>query len=131
MHKKVDRFFLIIIFLLLALGVGMFISASLGILARNPKIFYSVLVSQLGLGLSFGLLGMYLCSKINYKFWRKFSFLIFFVSILLTAAVFIPKLGWSHGGAQRWIQLGPVSFQPVEFLKFGFVIYFAAWLSWA
>jgi cell division protein FtsW len=73
---------------------------------------------------------MYFCLKINYKFWRKFSFLIFIGSILLTAAVFIPHFGWSHGGAQRWIQLGPVSFQPVEFLKFGFVIYFAAWLSW-
>ena len=74
---------------------------------------------------------MYFCLKINYKFWRQFSFLIFLGSILLTAAVFIPKIGWSHGGAERWLQLGPVSLQPVEFLKFGFVIYFAAWLSWA
>mgnify|MGYP001569517598 FL=1 len=45
--------------------------------------------------------------------------------------VFVPQLGWNHGGAQRWIQLGNFSFQPVEFLKFGFVIYFAAFLSWA
>ena len=73
---------------------------------------------------------MYICSKINYKFWRKYSFILFLGSILLTAAVFVPSLGWSHGGAERWIALGPVSFQPVEFLKFGFVIYFAAWLSW-
>src|ERR1035437_4067742 len=131
-EKKVDRFFLIIVFLLLALGVAMFISASLGILAKNEKTFYQVLFSQLVLGLGLGLVGMYICTKINYKFWRKFSFIFFIGSILLTAAVFIPGLGWSHGGAQRWIQLGPIpSFQPVEFLKFGFVIYFAAWLSWA
>ena len=52
-------------------------------------------------------------------------------AICLTASVFIPNLGWSHGGAKRWLQLGPVSFQPVEILKFSFVIYFAAWLSWA
>lgn len=130
-EKKVDKFFLIIIFILLSFGVAMFISAALGILVRSEKTFYSVLFSQLVLGLGLGLVGMYFCSKINYKFWRKFSFIIFLGSILLTAAVFIPKFGWSHGGAQRWIQLGPVSFQPVEFLKFGFVIYFAAWLSWA
>ncbi|MBU0998712.1 putative lipid II flippase FtsW [Patescibacteria group bacterium] len=129
--KKPDRFFLIIVFLLLALGVAMFISASLGILAKNEKTFYSVLFSQLVLGFGFGFLGMYFCFKINYKFWRKFSFFFFLGSILLTAAVFIPTLGWSHGGAERWIQLGPISFQPVEFLKFAFVIYFAAWLSWA
>jgi len=129
-EKKVDRFFLTIVFLLLSVGIAMFVSASLGILAKNPKIFYSVLFSQLILGLGLGLVGMYFCLKIDYKFWRQYSFLIFLGSILLTASVFIPSLGWSHGGAERWIQLGPISFQPVEFLKFGFVIYFAAWLSW-
>ncbi|MBI3888734.1 cell division protein FtsW [Candidatus Nomurabacteria bacterium] len=130
--KKVDRFFLIIIFVLLAFGVAMFVSASLGILVRNQQTFYSVLKSQLILGLGLGLVGMYVCTKVNYKVWRKYSFLIFIGSILLTAAVFIPGVGWSHGGAERWIQWGPIpSFQPVEFLKFGFVIYFAAWLSWA
>ena len=130
MHgKKVDRFFLIIIFILLGVGVAMFISASLGILARSEKTFYSVLFSQLVLGLGLGLVGMYFCLKIDYKFWRKYSLLIFIGSILITAAVFIPHLGWSHGGAERWIQIGPISFQPVEFLKFGFVIYLAALLS--
>jgi len=129
--KKVDKFFLIVLGLLITIGVAMFISASLGILAKNEKTFYSILFNQLVLGLGLGLLGMYICLKIDYKFWRKYSFLIFLGSILLTAAVFIPSLGWSHGGAQRWISLGPVSFQPVEFLKFGFIIYFAAWLSWA
>ncbi len=110
----------------------MFVSASLGILNKNEKTFYSVLFSQLILGFGFGLVGMYFCFRINYKFWRKTSFYIFLASIILTAAVFIPQLGWSHGGAERWIKLGPLgTFQPVEFLKFGFIIYFAAWLSWA
>ncbi|MES3031681.1 MAG: putative lipid II flippase FtsW [Patescibacteria group bacterium] len=130
-EKKVDRFFLIILSLLIAIGVAMFISASLGVFAKNANIFYSMLFSQLVLGLGCGLVGMYFCYKINYKFWRNYSFLIFLGSILLTACVFIPYLGWSHGGAERWIQIGSFSFQPVEFLKFGFIIYFAAWLSWA
>ena len=128
--KKIDRFFLIIIGLLLVVGTTMFVSASLGILARNVKLFYSVLFSQLVQGLGLGLVGMYFCSKINYKFWRKYSLIIFIFSIFLTASVFIPHWGWSHGGAQRWIQFFGFSFQPVEFLKFGFVIYFAGWLSW-
>lgn len=129
--KKFDRFFLIVVVLLITIGVAMFISASLGILAKNEKTFYSVLFSQLVLGLGGGLLGMYFCLKVDYKFWRKYSFFIFLASVALTAAVFIPGVGWSHQGAQRWIELGPISFQPVEFLKFGFVLYFAAWLSWA
>ncbi|MCX6752197.1 MAG: putative lipid II flippase FtsW [Candidatus Nomurabacteria bacterium] len=128
-EKKVDRFFLIIIGLLLTVGVAIFISASLGILVKNEKLFLSVLFSQLVLGLGCGLVGMYFSSKINYKFWRRYSFLIFLGSILFTAAVFIPHFGWSHGGAQRWIQIAGISFQPVEFLKFGFVIYFASWFA--
>lgn len=116
--------------MLLSVGVAIFVSASLGILAKNQQTFYSVLWSQLVLGLGLGLVGMYVCLKINYKFWRNYSFLLFLGSIILTALVFVPSLGWSHGGATRWIDLGFMRFQPVEFLKFGFVIYFAAWLSW-
>ena len=130
-EKKIDKFFLTIVILLVSAGVAMFVSASLGVLAKNPATFRSVLFSQLVLGLGLGIPGMYLASKIDYKIWRRYSLIIFLVTILLTASVFIPSFGWSHGGAQRWLSIGPVSFQPVEFLKFGFVIYLAAWLSWA
>ncbi len=130
-EKKIDKFFLTIVLILVVLGTAMFVSASLGVLAKNKTVFYSVLFNQLVLGLGLGLTGMYFALKINYKFWRKYAFYLFLGSIFLTAAVFIPHLGWSHGGATRWLAIGPVSFQPVEFLKFGFIIYFAAWLSWA
>ena len=130
-EKKVDKFFLILVILLITLGIALFISASLGILARNEHTFYSVLFSQLVLGLGLGVIGMYISFKINYKVWRNYSFYIFIGAILLTAAVFIPHVGWSHGGAERWIKVGFFSFQPVEILKFAFIIYFAAWLSWA
>jgi cell division protein FtsW len=129
-EKKVDKFFLITLFILLIIGVAMFVSASLGVLVKNKDIFYSILFSQLVLGLGGGLFGMYLALRIDYKIWRKYAFYIFLGAILLTASVFLPNVGWSHGGAERWIKLGPVSFQPVEILKFSFVIYFAAWLSW-
>ena len=130
-EKKVDKFFLIVVILLVTIGVAMFMSASLSLLVKSEKAFLSVIFKQIVLGLGFGLLGMYAVLKINYKFWRQYSFYIFLFSILITAAVFIPQLGLSHGGALRWIKLGLISFQPVEFLKFGFIIYFAAWLSWA
>src|SRR3989338_5263051 len=130
-EKKIDRFFLIIVLILVFAGMAMFVSASLGVLAKNEKIFYSILFKQLVLGLGLGLLGMYFSLKVNYKFWRKYAFYLFLASIIVTCLVFVPKLGLSHGGATRWVKLGPVSFQPVEFLNFGFIIYFAAWLSWA
>ncbi len=128
---KVDRFFLTLTLLLVFFGALIFVSASLGVLAKNAKVFYSVLITQLVLGLGLGFLGMYLSSKIDYRILRKYAFYIFLFTILLTASVYIPGFGFSHGGALRWIEVGPISFQPAEILKFGFIIYFAAWLSWA
>ncbi len=131
-EKKVDKFFLTTVIFIICLGTAMFVSASLGFLVRNEKIFYNVLFTQLVLGLGLGIIGMYFSYKINYKNWRKFSLYIFLASIIITALVFVPGLGWSHGGAERWIKLGSLgTFQPAELLKFGFIIYFAAWLSWA
>lgn len=130
-RRRVDKFFAILLGILVVFGLAMFVSASLGILARSKETFFAVLFSQLVLGLGLGMLGMYFTLKIDYKFWRKYALVFFVLAIISTAAVFIPGLGLEHQGAERWIKLGPVSFQPVEFLKFGFVIYFAAWLSWA
>jgi cell division protein FtsW len=127
--KAIDKFFLTTTVILIIVGFFIFLSASLGILAKNETKFYGVLFNQLALGLGLGLIGLYISSRINYKFWRKYSFWIFLSSIILTLLVFIPGLGFSHGGAKRWIEIGSFSFQPVEFLKFGFIIYFAAWLS--
>lgn len=128
--KKIDKFFFVIVAILVFLGVIMFISASLGILARNESKFYGVLANQLILGLGFGLVALYIGFVINYKFLRKNALFIFIGSILLTVAVFIPSLGMEHGGAKRWINIFGYSFQPVEFLKIGFLIYLASWLSW-
>ncbi|MDE2399768.1 MAG: putative lipid II flippase FtsW [Patescibacteria group bacterium] len=130
--KRIDKFFLVVLFILISLGMVMFVSASLGLLVKSPKIFYSVLFNQIFLGLGLGLIGMYFTFKLNYKFWRQYSLYILIATVFLTLAVFIPHVGTNQGtGAVRWIRLGFFSFQPVEFLKFGFIIYFAAWLSWA
>jgi cell division protein FtsW len=47
----------------------------------------------------------------------------------MTLLVFVPGIGIEHGGAKRWIDLKFISFQPSEFLKVAFIMYFAAWLS--
>ncbi len=128
--KSVDKVFLGLTITLLAVGVLAFISASLGVLAKNETKFYGVLFNQIVLGLVGGTIALYIFSRIDYRFWRKYAFYIFLGAIGLTLLVFVPHLGFSHGGARRWIALGPVSFQPVEILKLSFIVYFAAWLSW-
>ena len=43
--------------------------------------------------------------------------------------VFVPNLGFAHGGGQRWIVIFGVSFQPSEFLKIASVLIAAAYYS--
>lgn len=129
--KSIDKIFFGIVIALIAIGVVMFTSASLGILARNEAKFYGVIFNQFVFGLCGGLVALYIGMRIPYKFWREYSLPLFILSILLTALVFVPHIGSSHGGARRWVDIFGVSFQPVEFLKIGFIIYFSAWLSWA
>jgi cell division protein FtsW len=49
--------------------------------------------------------------------------------IALLVVVLIPGVGVSRLGAQRWLNLGPLSFQPAEFVKLCLVVFTACGLS--
>jgi cell division protein FtsW len=51
------------------------------------------------------------------------------VSLVLLAAVLVPGLGHTTKGAQRWFRVGPMSFQPSEFVKLTLVIWLATHLT--
>lgn len=110
-------------------GFLIFSSASLGLMARDGASFGSVAFSQFFFGVIGGGIAMLLMSNVYYRNWRKYAFYFFLFSLLATVAVFIPGLGMTHAGATRWLDLGFVTIQPSEFLKLGFVIYLATWLS--
>lgn len=128
MAKHIDRVLLAIVVTLVGVGFFIFSSASLGLLARSGASFSSVAGSQILFGIIGGGLALTALSQVYYRNWRQYAFYIFLGSIALTLLVFTP-LGFSYGGAQRWLDLGPFSLQPAELLKIGFVIYLAAWLS--
>lgn len=128
--QQFDRYFFLVVILITVFGLLAFISASLGILTRSEDKFYGVLFNQIVLGFVGGLICLWVTTNTPYQLWRKYALHIFIATLLLTVAVFIPHIGFTHGGARRWISIGPVSFQPAELLKIGFVIYFAGWLAW-
>lgn len=125
---KIDKIFLASVALLTIAGFFLFTSASLGLLARDGASFQNVALKQL-IGLLLGVGAFYVMSKIPYKNLRKYSFYIFLGALFINLLLFIPALSQTHGGASRWIDLGFITFQPSEFLKIAFIIYFAAWLS--
>ena len=127
-RRRADQVFLGIVIILVILGFFIFVSAWMGLLAREETKYVSVLSVNI-ISKVLGVVALIVASRIPYQFWKKNSFYIFFGSLFLTALVFVPGIGVEHGGAQRWIYIGPVSIQPAEILKIGFILYFAAFLS--
>lgn len=127
--KSVDKIFLGIVLTLAFGGFFVFVSAAMGLLAREGAQFESVLASQIFLGLMGGFVALWFFSRTQYRLWRKYAWVIFAASIAFTALVFAPVVGFEHGGAARWILIGPLSFQPAEFLKLGAIIALAAWFA--
>lgn len=130
MKKRVtfDNLFLGILITISLIGFFIFISASMGLLVDGWENFQRVIVKQILVGIILGWGGLYISYKIYYKNWERISPYIFITSIVLTLAVFIPGIGFGSGGARSWIDIGFTTVQPSEFLKFGFVVYYASFL---
>lgn len=129
MPHSFDRILLILTVLLIVVGFFIFSSASLGLLAREGARFSSVALSQVLFGIVGGCAALFFTSTLHYRVWRQYAFYIAIATALITLAVFIPGLGFEHGGARRWIEIGSFTFQPAEMFKIGFTIYMATWLS--
>ncbi len=129
-RKKEYRILLIVTLVLLVIGIVMYFSASFGLFAKNPHRFYLSLIKHIGLGAFGGLFLMHLISKyFSINIFERYAYFFYIVSILLTLLVFIPELGFSHGGASRWVTFGFITFQPVEFLKIGVLFALSSWLA--
>ncbi len=126
---KVDRVFLILIIISVVVGILIFLSAALGILPNNELKFFSIIKSQVFYVFIFGFLALFIGSKIDYKYYKKYSIILFILALLFTLTVFIPGLGFDYNGAHRWIDIFGLSFQPSETLKFTSVVLIAAYAS--
>src|SRR5689334_18529695 len=121
---KTDRFFFCSVAALTIFGFVIFLSASLGLLAQTGASFETVALKQ-AISLAIGIAALFVFSKIKYQRIRKIAFFVFLGALALNLLLFIPGLSLYHGGASRWIDIGPFTFQPSEFLKIAFIIYIA------
>jgi len=124
--RKPDRVLLLIVLCLIVVGFAIFLSASLGQVGRDSVSFAFVALKQLGVLLG-GLILMIVFANLPYKHLKPYSPYLFALAIVLTSLVFVPGFSFTYGGAKRWLELGPLTFQPSEFLKFAFIIFLAAW----
>lgn len=124
-----DYFFLVLACVLTVMGLVILASASSYLGRSKFGDSYYYLKHQLTNGLLPGFVGFVVASFVHYQRYRKFAILILFVNLVLLVFVFVPSFGVAAGGANRWLHIGPVIFQPAEFLKISYILYLAAWLA--
>jgi rod shape determining protein RodA len=79
------------------------------------------------LGFVFGVTGAIPLALIDYRFWQRYLRPIYGLVILMLLSVIF--IGTAAGGAQRWVDIGPVQVQPSEFAKLGIVIVLAGYFA--
>ncbi|MDO8523585.1 MAG: putative lipid II flippase FtsW [bacterium] len=127
--RDYDQIFFMLTSAIIIFGLFILASASLFVSADRFGQSYYYLFHQIIFGLVPGLILFYLALRIPYKYLRSYALPLLLVGIFMMFLVFVPKIGVYHGGAQRWIALGSITFQPSEFLKFAFIVYLSAWFE--
>lgn len=122
---NVDIILLVCVITLTIIGIIMVQSASSFVAVKNYNDKYYFFKKQI-IGVIIGLAFLMFFSFINVEKIKKFKYLFLGLSLISLAILFIPGIGKTSYGANRWINLGFITIQPSEIAKFGFVIYSAS-----
>lgn len=115
---------------LLLSAVGLFFvfeSSSIWSLEYYGDSFRFLKLQTIWVGL--GLTIMTIISFIDYKKLYYIALPLMLVTIVLLVIVLIPKIGYTAGGAQSWIDFGFFNLQPTELAKIATIIYLASWFT--
>ncbi len=126
-RRKPDYMLGLLLFALVVFGLIVVSSASVVVSYDTYGDSHQFFTDQL-ISVVIGMVAFFIVSKIHYKFWQKHALLMLLVTLVLLILVFVPGIGFEHGGARRWIAF-PIFFQPSEVVKITFLFYLAAWLT--
>ncbi|MFP7170925.1 putative lipid II flippase FtsW [Terribacillus halophilus] len=123
--KEVDKTLLFFIICICLFGLIMVYSASypLSSVKYDVSTYFS---HRQWISFLIGLFAMSVGFFLPYKLYRQWNPLLVIGSILVLILVLTPWFGESRNNSQRWLELGPVTLQPAEFVKFTMVVYFAS-----
>jgi len=124
---RYDPVLLLLTLALVSLGVVMVASSSIAIaegLDVGPFHFLvrHVIFLGIGCGLAWALM------RVELKLVEKYSHLLLALCFVMLLLVFLPGIGHTVNGAQRWLNLGVSKFQAVEAVKLMFIIWLASYL---
>lgn len=113
---------------LVLLGVVMVLSASAVVSINSSSSAWSLFRRQL-LAVGVGTGAMLVMMRVDYHRIRMFAAPVMVCASLALVAVLLPGVGVTRNGATRWLEFGPLSVQPSEFMKLALVLFIADLLS--
>jgi len=125
-HKFSWMFFLPIILSLIGLFF-VFESSSVKSFQEFNDSFHYFKLQAIWIGL--GIICMVFFSFFDYHNLYYLSLIFMLSTIVLLLFVLIPGIGYTAGGARRWIDLGMINLQPTELAKFSVIIYLSSWFT--
>jgi cell division protein FtsW len=105
------------------------ISASSVIGQENYQDVYYYVKKQLWRGILIGLILMFFVSKIDYHYWSKFALILLIFNLILVGLCFLGPFKYIVNASHRWLKIGPIIFQPSEFLKITYILFLASMLA--
>ena len=122
-EKYFDYSLLFIVIFLVCFGLVMIFSTSAynsQIVNDGDSFYYLKRQCLFAVG---GMVGMTAISRIPYHFWKRFTFMAYIGMNVLLGIVLI--YGAASHGQRRWIEIGPLRFQPSEIAKAVLIIFLA------
>lgn len=123
MRKSISLLIAVVLMLVL-LGVVMLASSSY---TKYDDSFYFVRRQLVWLTLA--VLAAVGCAWVPYKLYERLIIPFSALCILLLGLVRIPGIGLKINGSYRWLEVGPLRFQPSEFSKIAVIMLMAWWLA--
>lgn len=123
-----DRQLLFAVLFLVGIGIVMVYSASSALALKKYGSGFFFLKKQALFSL-IGMVVLVVFSHIPFRVYRALTYPVLLTSLGMMVAVLVSGMGLSAGGSQRWMRLGPLTFQPVEAARLALVIFMAYSLS--
>ena len=122
--RNLDWILILTVFLLTGVGLVLIASATHTEALRTGVNYF---VQRQGLFLAVDALLVILLLRLDYHVLKQVALPLYVITLILLLGVMF--FGHSTMGAQRWIRLGPVIFQPSEFSKVFIIVCLAAFLD--
>ncbi|WP_372683559.1 putative lipid II flippase FtsW [Desulfosarcina sp.] len=116
------------VLLLVGMGIVMVYSASSALAVKKFGSGYFFLKKQAMFSL-IGIVVLVTFSYVPFRLYRVLVYPVLAAAIAMLVAVVFSGWGVTAGGSARWLQLGPVQFQPSELARLALVIYMAYSMS--